>query len=77
MIYYDFKKGLSAYECKESSDLAFSKQASSLAAIYRWFKEFEHKGPSVKHQKGTERPPTAVTEENIAAVKKINENDTA
>ncbi|KAF2892509.1 hypothetical protein ILUMI_13664, partial [Ignelater luminosus] len=61
----NFKNGLSAYECKESLDLAFSEQAPFLAKIYRWFKEFEHERPSVKHQKGVERLSTAVTEENI------------
>lgn len=75
MIYYDFKKGLSAYVCKESLDLAFSEQAPSLATIYRWYKEFERERNSVQHQKGAGRPPTAVTEENIVAVKKIIEED--
>lgn len=75
MIYYDFKKGLSAYECKESLDSAFSEQAVSLATIYRWYKEFERERNSVQHQKGAGRPPTAVTDKNIAAVKKIIEED--
>lgn len=75
MIYYDFKKGLSAYECKESLDSTFSEQAPSLATIYRWFKEFERKRDSVQHQKGAGRPPTAVTDKNVAAVKKLIEED--
>lgn len=46
-----------------------------MATIYRWYKEFERERNSVQHQKGAGRPPTAITEENIAAVKKIIEKD--
>ena len=75
MIYYDFKKELSAYECKESLDSTFSEQAPSLATIYRWYKEFERERNSVQHQKGSGRLSTAVTNKNIAAVKKIIKED--
>ncbi|KAF2884922.1 hypothetical protein ILUMI_21256 [Ignelater luminosus] len=73
--YYGFKKGFSAYECKESLNLAFQEQAPSLATMYRWSKEFERKKLSVKHQKGAGRPPTTVTEDKIAAIARKIEND--
>ncbi|MEE2373769.1 transposase [Klebsiella pneumoniae] len=75
MIYYDFKKGLSAYECEESLKSAFGDLAPSLATVYRWYKEFERGCTSVAHRKGAGPPFTAVNPENIAAVKKMVEED--
>lgn len=75
MIYYDFKSGLKQKESIERLRAAFGEEAPSSATVYNWFAEFNRGRISLEDEAREGRPCTAVTEENINAVRELIEAD--
>ena len=71
MIYYDFLKGLSAVDIHKSLATVFGKNGPSISTIYKWFKEFKCGKKTLQDGDRPGRPLTAVTQENIDAVRKL------
>jgi histone-lysine N-methyltransferase SETMAR len=69
------KNGSTAKDAKHSLDVAFGKHTPASRTVRQWFKEFRDGRRSLKDLPRSGRPPTAVTEENIAAVQKLIEED--
>lgn len=75
MILYDFKCGLKPEESFDRLQIAFGDEGPSKATVYRWFSEFKRGRQSMTDEERCGRPLTAVTEENVLAVKKIIEEN--
>jgi histone-lysine N-methyltransferase SETMAR len=73
--YMLLKNGSTAKNAKQSLDTAFGKHAPAYSTVALWFKEFRGGRRSLDDLPRSGRPPTAVTEENIAAVQKLIEED--
>lgn len=71
MIFYDFTKGLSQQECFESLKKCFGDRAPTLQTVYNWYNEFKRGRKSLKDEPREGRPKTAVTPENIDAVREL------
>ena len=71
MIYYDFKKALNVDQCRESLVRVFGDSATSRATISNCFREFRRGQWSLEDEPKAGRLHTAVTPENIAAVRKM------
>lgn len=68
MIYYDYKRGITFHESHKNFKAAFGDSAPSLATITYWYREYKRGRDSVKDDPRPERPPTAVTHENVIRV---------
>ncbi|XP_034185409.2 uncharacterized protein LOC117606710 [Osmia lignaria lignaria] len=75
MIFYDFKIGLNKIQSCARLRAAFGDSSPSTATIYRWFKEFQNGRESLLDEDRAGRPVTAVTDENVFAVKQMLEED--
>lgn len=75
MIYYDHRRGLQPGESLANLQEAFGDQAPSRATVYRWYGEFRRERSSVEDEPRSGRLPTAVTDENVAAVRRMIEED--
>ncbi|CAF4372773.1 unnamed protein product [Rotaria sp. Silwood2] len=71
MIYYDYKKQLSQEECLESLHKTFDDSCVSRATVYNWFAEFSRGRDHFEDEPRAGRPRTAVTPENIEAVREL------
>ncbi|CAF1257765.1 unnamed protein product [Rotaria sp. Silwood1] len=71
MIYYDYKKQLSQDECLESLHKTFGDSCVSRATVYNWFAEFSRGRDHFEDKPCASRPRTAVTPENIEAVREL------
>ena len=71
MIYYDYKKGLSQQECFESLQKTFGDSCVSRATVYNWYAEFNRGRAHCEDENSTGRPRSAVTPENIEAVRQL------
>ncbi|CAF3419674.1 unnamed protein product, partial [Rotaria sp. Silwood2] len=71
MIYYDYKKQLSQEECLESLHKTFGDSCVSRATVYNWFAEFSRGRDHFEDEPRAGRPRTAVTPENIEAVREL------
>lgn len=69
MIFYDFRCGLNQKQSYERLKLSFDDAAPSLATVYNWFGEFKRNRTQLSDDIREGRPSTAVTEENINAVR--------
>ncbi|CAK1598303.1 unnamed protein product [Parnassius mnemosyne] len=75
MIYYDFRSGLTQKQCVDRMISAFGDEAPSKTTIYRWFAEFQRGRVKLSDDPCQGRPKTAVTQENVDAVRKLVEED--
>ena len=75
MIYYDYKKSLSAEESHTSLVRVFGESAPSRATVGNWFREFSRGRESLEDEPRSGRPVTAVTRENIDATRRMIEED--
>lgn len=75
MIYYDFKSGLSQKQCGDRMIVAFSNEAPSKTTIYRWYAEFQRGRLSLTDDVREGRPKSAVTQENVDAVRQLIKED--
>jgi [histone H3]-lysine36 N-dimethyltransferase SETMAR len=70
-VYYHWKRGLSPSDCKVKMDNALSTGAPHLATICRWYTEFKRGKTTFEDDPRSGRPSTAVTDENINAVRAL------
>lgn len=75
MIFYDFKSHLTPKQCEERLRNAFGEEAPSKATIYNWYNEYKRDRYFLSDEFREGRPRTAVTDENIAAVRAMLEED--
>ncbi|GFV40867.1 histone-lysine N-methyltransferase SETMAR [Trichonephila clavipes] len=68
MILYDFKAGLNQEECVQWWQLTFGNKSPYRATVFRWFKEFCSGPNSLQDEETTERPRSAVTQDNVSAI---------
>jgi histone-lysine N-methyltransferase SETMAR len=71
MIFYDWKKGLSANQCHESMCSAFGSSAPSMATITYWYREFVRGRRSFEDEDRPGRPVEIVTDEVVQRVEKL------
>jgi transposase len=71
MIYYDYKKKLSQQECLESLQKTFGDSCVSRTTVYRWYAEFNRGKDHFEDEPRAGRPRSAVTPENIEAVRQL------
>lgn len=71
MILYDFKCRLKPDESYDRLQMAFMDEGPSKATVYRWYNEFKRGRPTLGDDERSGRPLTAVTEENVLAVKNL------
>uniref|UniRef100_A0A1I8JME2 VWFA domain-containing protein n=1 Tax=Macrostomum lignano TaxID=282301 RepID=A0A1I8JME2_9PLAT len=70
LIWYCHKRKLTALETHAELLATLEAQAPSYATVTRWYREFQAGRTSFSDDPRPGRPPTAVTEENIAATKR-------
>lgn len=75
MILYDFKSNLTAQQSFDRLHLAFEDEAPSYRTIQRWFTEFNRGRQSLSDEPREGRPSTAVSHENIDAVREMIKSD--
>ena len=75
MIVYDQRKGLTQEQCVESLRAAFGDQAPSRATVFRWFSQCKWGPSSLDDEPRSGRPASAVTDDNIAAVRRMIDED--
>lgn len=71
MIYYDYKKKLSQQECLESLQKTFGDSCVSRTTVYNWYAEFSRGRDHFEDEPRAGRPRSAVTPENIEAVRQL------
>lgn len=71
MIYYDFRSGITWQESADKLSSAFGDEAPNKSTVYRWFMDFNRGRSSLQDEFREGRPKTAVTEENIEAVRQL------
>ena len=75
MILYDYQSGLHQDESVARLVAAFGDQAPSRSTVFRWFSEFKHGRTSLEDEERSGRPSCATTEEQIAVVRALVEDD--
>lgn len=75
MILYDFKSSLTQQQSIERLRVAFGDDAPSRTTVFEWFAEFRRGRRSLEDEARTGRPVEATTNENIAAVRAMVEED--
>ena len=75
MIFYDYKSGLTQQQSVERLCAAFGDDAPSRTTVFEWFAEFRRGRRSLDDEVRSGRPVEATTEENVAAVRTIVEED--
>lgn len=75
MIFYDFKSSLSPQECSARLQNAFGLEAPHLSTVRRWYADFNRGRVSLHDDSREGRPSTAVTEENVAAIRRLIEEN--
>lgn len=75
IIFYNFRRGLSQKQCLTELVSVFELEAPNKTAIYRWYSEFHRGRLSLTTALSSGRPKTAVTQENIDAVRKLLQED--
>ncbi|CAK1591638.1 unnamed protein product [Parnassius mnemosyne] len=71
IIYHNFSRGLSQDKCLSELVSIYDVETPSQTTIYRWHAEFRRGRVSLSTVSSSGRPRTAVTPENIAAVRTI------
>ena len=75
MIFYDFKSGLNQQQSHNRLKAAFGNEAPSRTTVYDWFAEFRRGQRSLEDDPRSGRPATATTDIQVAAVRKLVEED--
>ena len=75
MIFYDFKSGLNQQQSHNRLKAAFGNEAPSRTTVYDWFAEFRRGRRSLEDDPRSGRPATATTDIQVAAVRKLVEED--
>ena len=75
LIWYCFKRALSALAAHGELHTTLGDQAPSYATVTRWYREFHAGREDFQDDPRSGRPATAVTEENIAAVQNMIADD--
>lgn len=75
MIFYDFKVGLSQQQCFDRLRSAFGNEAPTLRSVYNWYNEFKRGRTSLADEFREGRPISAVSPENIDAVRELIKQD--
>ncbi|XP_045534361.1 protein GVQW3-like [Papilio machaon] len=71
MIIYDFKCRLKPDESYDRPQMALMDEGTSKAIVYRWYNEFKRGRLTLGDEERSGRPLTAVTKENMLAVKNL------
>lgn len=71
LVYYFFKKGMTAEEAKNELDSTFSTSVPHRATIFRWFSEFREGKAKLSKISPPGRPISQMSDENIRAVKSM------
>ncbi|CAH2005212.1 unnamed protein product [Acanthoscelides obtectus] len=71
IIYYNFQRQLSHQECLAELLSVFGNEAPHQSTISRWYVEFKRGRVSLSDIPGVGAPKTAVTQENVDAVRKL------
>ncbi|CAH1979499.1 unnamed protein product [Acanthoscelides obtectus] len=75
LIYYNFQKQLSQQECLAELLFVFRNGAPHQSTISRWYGEFRRGRVSLGDDSRVGAPQTAVTQENVDAVRKLTIED--
>ncbi|MEE4247654.1 MAG: transposase [Kangiellaceae bacterium] len=75
LIWYCFKRRLPATEAHEELQDTLEDQAPSFATVTRWYREFRGARGDFADDPRSGRPSTAVTQENIASVQAMIDED--
>jgi histone-lysine N-methyltransferase SETMAR len=75
IIFYNWRRGLSVDQCKSEMDGALGNSSPSKPTIYRWYADFQRGRSTFEDEARSGRPPSAVTQQNIDAVRELVEND--
>ncbi|CAH1996813.1 unnamed protein product, partial [Acanthoscelides obtectus] len=70
-IYYNFQRQLSQQECLAELLSVFGNEAPHQSTISRWYEEFKRGRVSLSNDLRVGAPKTAVTQENVDAVRKL------
>ena len=70
-----FRNNRTVLQCLETLQVAFGDSAPSKTTVYRWFQQFKAGKTTVGRQLGSGRKVAAVTQANIAAVRRIVEEN--
>ncbi|CAH2003969.1 unnamed protein product [Acanthoscelides obtectus] len=71
IIYYNFQRQLSQQECLDELLTVFGNEAPHQSTISRWYGEFKRGRVSLSDDPRVGAPKTAVTQENVDAVRKL------
>ncbi|CAH2015165.1 unnamed protein product [Acanthoscelides obtectus] len=71
IIYYNFQRQLSQQECLAELLSVFGNEAPHQSTISRWYVEFKRGRVSLSYDPRVGAPKTAVTQENVDAVRKL------
>ncbi|CAH1996463.1 unnamed protein product [Acanthoscelides obtectus] len=71
IIYYNFQRQLSQQECLAELVSVFGNEAPHQSAISRWYEEFKRGRVGLSDDLRVGAPKTAVTKENVDAVRKL------
>lgn len=71
IIFYNFRRQLSQQECLAELVSVFGNEAPHQSTISRWYGEFKRGRISLSDDPRTGPPTTAVTQENVDAVRKL------
>ena len=74
-IKFCVKAGRSAVETIEQINNAYGSAAMSLAIVYRWYARFRDGREDVKDDARSDRPSTAITDENVEYVRRLLRED--
>ncbi|GLG99328.1 Mariner Mos1 transposase [Gryllus bimaculatus] len=72
---YNFARGLNVNQCFEETTLALGDVFSHHTTIFRWFRDFQRGNFSLEDAQRAGRPRTSVMKKNIAAVRKMLDED--
>ncbi|CAH2016793.1 unnamed protein product [Acanthoscelides obtectus] len=71
IIYYNFQRQLSQQECLAELLSVFGNEVPHQSTIFRWYREFERGRVSFSDDPMVGAPKTAVTQDNVDAVRKL------
>lgn len=75
IIFHNFRRGLSQEQCLAELVSMYELEAPSKTTIYRWYSEFRRGRSFLTTVPSSGRPKTAVTQENIDAVRQLIQED--
>ena len=75
IIYYNWKRGLTYDQCFDQMSTALGHNCVSKATVSLWYREFRRGRESLEDQSRSGRPITGTTDEMVAKVQKIIEDN--